>query len=84
LIPASGKAGANDNRHHNDASRLTRDRWFESGFLQRGVRCEPEFAAFEVVPFIPLRANLQPVRGNFCSTALNNCANSLTPPETPA
>jgi hypothetical protein len=34
-LPARGKVGANENRHHEDAGRLPRDRWFESGSLQR-------------------------------------------------
>src|SRR5215510_8566207 len=37
---ANGKLGANDNRDHEDARCLQRDRRFESGFLQRRVRCE--------------------------------------------
>ena len=34
------------NRHRvsEGAFPLRRDRWFESGSLQRGVRCEPEFS----------------------------------------
>jgi hypothetical protein len=34
------KYGANESRHRGDAGRFPRDRWFESGFLQRRV-CEP-------------------------------------------
>src|SRR5437763_1604682 len=36
---ANRKVGANENRHHDDAVRRPRDRWFESGPLQRRV-CE--------------------------------------------
>src|SRR6516162_2139964 len=41
LTPARGKVGANENRYYEDAGRLPRNRWFESIFLQRRVRCEP-------------------------------------------
>jgi hypothetical protein len=34
-FPARGKVGANENRHHEDARRLPRNRWFESCSLQR-------------------------------------------------
>ena len=37
-FPAHGKVGANENRHHEDAGRFPRNRWFESGFLHRRVR----------------------------------------------
>jgi hypothetical protein len=40
LILRDRKVGANENRHE-DGGRLSRDRWFESGSLQRRVRCEP-------------------------------------------
>jgi hypothetical protein len=39
--PANGKVGANETRHQNNAGRLSRDRWFESGSLQRRVISEP-------------------------------------------
>jgi O-methyltransferase involved in polyketide biosynthesis len=32
-FPADGKVGANENRHHDDAGRLPRNRWFEAGVL---------------------------------------------------
>ena len=31
-----------ETRYHDDGGGLPRDRWFESGFLQRRVACEPE------------------------------------------
>jgi hypothetical protein len=34
-FPARGKVGANEYRHHEDAGRLPRNRWFESYSLQR-------------------------------------------------
>jgi ABC transporter substrate binding protein len=43
-FPARGKVDANEYRHHEDAGRLPRNRWFESYSLQRGVRCEPDFS----------------------------------------
>jgi hypothetical protein len=36
-FPARGKVGASEYRHHEDAGRLPRNRWFESCSLQRGV-----------------------------------------------
>jgi hypothetical protein len=36
-FPARGKVCANENRHHEDAGRLPRNRWFESCSLQRRV-----------------------------------------------
>src|SRR6266404_7778816 len=39
--PNAEKSGANENLHHGDAGRLPRNRWFESGSLQRRVRDEP-------------------------------------------
>jgi len=45
-FPANGKVGANENRHHDDAPRPPRDRWFESCSLQRRVSLSPA-AGFE-------------------------------------
>ena len=36
-LPTRGKVGANENRYYEDAGRLPRNRWFESGFLQQRV-----------------------------------------------
>jgi hypothetical protein len=54
-FPANGKVGSHENRLHDDAGRLPRDRWFESCSLQRRVcltsafrgrrRKDPAFAA---------------------------------------
>src|ERR1700730_2460603 len=41
--PNAEKSGATENQHHGDAGRLRRNRWFESGSLQRGVWCEHDF-----------------------------------------
>src|SRR5947207_5820104 len=36
--PPAEKSGANENRHHGDAGRLPRNRWFQSGSLPPSVR----------------------------------------------
>ena len=41
LDPRNAKVGANENRNEDDAGRFSRDRWFESASLQRGVSNEP-------------------------------------------
>ena len=40
-----------ETRYHDDGGGLPRDRWFESGFLQRGVYCEPEFRPASPIGF---------------------------------
>jgi hypothetical protein len=35
--------GGDETRYHDDDGGLPRDRWFESGFLQQRVQCEPDF-----------------------------------------
>jgi hypothetical protein len=55
-FPANGKFGANGNRHYDDAGRLPRYRWFESTFLQRGVRSE---LLIDAAPFFAGSASLR-------------------------
>ena len=43
LFPRQRNYGENQSRERGDAAAFRRDRWFESGSLQRGVRCEPDF-----------------------------------------
>src|SRR6516165_9258477 len=40
-LPTRGKVGANENRYYEDAGRLPRNRWFESGSLQQRVSRTP-------------------------------------------
>jgi hypothetical protein len=40
LVPRTRGVGANENRNHEDAWRLPRNRWFESRPLQERVQCE--------------------------------------------
>src|SRR6516225_11890720 len=46
-LPTRGKVGANENRYYEDAGRLPRNRWFESGFLQRRVKRTSDHVGYE-------------------------------------
>ena len=52
-FPAHRKSGANENRHQDDARRLPRDRWFESGSLQRAVSRELDAAPGKHIEPLP-------------------------------
>src|SRR5712672_2417647 len=42
-LPANRKVGVKENRHTKRRALPPRNRWFESGSLQRRVQCEPNF-----------------------------------------
>ena len=77
--PPAEKVGANENRSQDAAGCLQQERWFGSGFLQRRVRCEPDFLDYARVGLQPTqRGSLMPssreqpaVTGDYIVLAIN-------------